>query len=168
MAATTTPTEPTTSTRPATPPTSAVPDRAVAAMLDRADIEQLVHRLGVALDEGAFDDLRDLLTADVTASTPGGVAEGLDAVVDQASRNHDATLAVQHQITGVLVDLDGDGASVRANLVVAFAVDPAAAPHERLGGVYRFGARRTADGWRLTSVEASPRWKEGEPLAPSA
>jgi hypothetical protein len=139
-------------------------------LLDRDEIATLVHRLGACLDEGRFDDLRRVFTADAVASTPGGVAEGIDAMIDQASRNHSPDDGIQHLISGVLVDLDGDSAAVRANLVVTFArrspsATTPAAP-AALGEVYRFAARRTPAGWRLTRVATTPVWVSHTPVEP--
>jgi hypothetical protein len=136
----------------------------LAGLLDRSDIATLVHRLGAALDEARFERFATIFTADVTVQTPGGVAEGLDAVVTQAARNHSATQGIQHTIGDVLVDLDRsvpDRAEVRANLVVTFA-DPlgGVGVHRRMGSVYGFQARRTAEGWRLSSVTTTVIWDE--------
>jgi hypothetical protein len=78
----------------------------------------------------------------------------------------------------VLVDIeaDGDGAQVRANLVVHFAPsvpsgadDPAPQVQYILGEVYRLDARRTTDGWRLVRVETVPVWMSGKrPAVPAA
>ena len=152
-------------------------------LLDRDEIATLVHRLGACLDEGRFDDMRRLFTPDAVASTPGGVAEGIDAMIAQASRNHSPDDGIQHLISGVLVDRDGDTATVRANLVVTFArrTPAAAAPTApaapaasgpapgapaALGEVYRFAARRTPASWRLTRVATTPVWVSHAPLEP--
>jgi hypothetical protein len=135
------------------------------ALADRAEIEDLVHRLGASLDERRFDDLRGILVEDATARTPGGLAEGRDAMVAQARRNHPVEDRIQHVISDVLIDLDGDDATVRANLVATFIrADATSRPHMVLGEVYRLHARRTADGWRLSSVETEPVWA-AEPTA---
>lgn len=148
---------------------------AVAELVERDEIARLVHRLGAALDEGRFDDLRNLFVDDAVARTPGGVAEGIDALVAQAARNHAPDDGIQHLISGVLVDRAGDRATVRANLVVTFARrNPGAAAPSPLGGeapsalgeVYRFAARRTPDGWRLARVETVPVWVSHAPVAP--
>lgn len=129
-------------------------------LVDRDEITALVHRLGACMDEGRFDGLRAIFTGDATASTPGGRADGLDAVVAQAARNHSADDRIQHVITDVVVDLDGDSATVRANLVVTFARGAGLpAPRRQLGEVYRFTARRTPASWRLASVETTPVWQ---------
>lgn len=130
----------------------------LAELRDRADITDLVHRLGACLDEHRFEDLRALLTDDVTASTPGGTAHGIGAVIGQATRNHVGYDRLQHVITNLLVDLDGDRAAVRANLV-AVRVRPATGDQATLGSVYRFQLRRTPRGWRFIQVKVEPVWQ---------
>ena len=147
---------------PTTAPTASTDPR-LAHLLARVEIEDLVHGLGAALDDGTFDDLRRLLTDDVSASTPGGQAAGIDAVIGQAARNHDPEAAIQHLITDVVVHVDGDDATVRANLVVTFADRPDdPTPTRRQGSRYTFAARRTAAGWRLSRIATTPVWKHDE------
>ncbi len=122
-------------------------------MNDRQHIVDLISRLGRWLDDKRFDDARSVLTEDVTVSTPGGQAEGIERVVAQASRNHQ--VPTQHLITNVLVDLDGDTATATANLLVTFAGDTV----EQQGERYRFGAARTDAGWRLRRIEVTPIWR---------
>jgi ketosteroid isomerase-like protein len=121
-------------------------------MNDRQDITDLISRLGRWLDDKRFDDARTVLTEDVTVSTPGGQAEGIERVVAQASRNHQ--VPTQHLITNVLVDLDGDTATATANLLVTFSE-----PFSQQGERYLFGAARTPDGWRLRRIEVTPIWR---------
>ncbi len=150
----------------------------LADLADRDEITHLVYRLGVALDEGRFDDLRSLFTPEGSASTPGGTAEGIDSVVAQAARNHPPDMSIQHVTTNILVDVDDPRrrATVRANLIVTFAPGrpggaaggPPIVPAARytLGEIYRFEAVRTADGWRLSRVETTPVWSIGERPVP--
>jgi len=142
-------------------------------LVDRNDITDLVHRLGAALDDGHFDELRSLLVDEVTVRTPGGTAGGRDAVVAQASRNHRPDRPIQHVITNVLIDLDGDRAHVRANLVVAFgplastlrAARPLERPVEYTSGqVYGFDLSRTPDGWRFAAIDTTAVWTSGTPV----
>ena len=153
------------------------------AIADHREITDLVYRLGVALDEGQPGDLRQLLADDATVHTPGGQAAGREALIAQAERNHPADQHFQHVTTNVLVDLAGDRATARANLVVHITTpddQPAASPprpgparppalRASLGEVYSFDLVRTAGGWRFSRVEASPRWLDGDlPPTPAA
>lgn len=144
-------------------------------LVDRIEITDLVNRLGVALDEGHFDDLRSLLAEDATVRTPGGTSEGREAVVAQASRNHPPEQPIQHVITNLLVDLDGARANARANLVVYFgplagapdsAVPPAPPVEYTTGEVYHYDLVRTSDGWRFSRIRTTPLWRSGTPFPP--
>ncbi|HZM43062.1 MAG TPA: nuclear transport factor 2 family protein [Acidimicrobiales bacterium] len=139
---------------------------------DRAEITDLVALLGACLDDGTFDDMAELLAEDATVRTPGGRAEGRDAVIAQAIRTHPADQSFHHVITNVLVDVVGDRATARANLVVNISVpadgpaDPSApapvpAPRAGIGEVYHFGLSRTPAGWRFSRVEIVPVWLSG-------
>jgi ketosteroid isomerase-like protein len=147
---------------------------------DRAEIIDLVARLGACLDDAHFDELADLMVEDATVRTPGGQAEGRSAVIAQAARTHPADQSFHHVITNVLVAVDGDLATARANLVVhvsvpgdgpadANAASPAPAPRAGIGDVYHFGLSRTPAGWRFSRVEIVPVWRSGTlpPTAPA-
>ena len=138
--------------------------RTLDLLLDRQEITDLVSALGRCLDERDFDGLRELFTADASATTPGGTSTGHDALVEQARRRHSSDQGIQHVITNVLIDLDGDQARVRANLLVSFAkTGPDDAQPFLLGEVYRFELRRTADGWRFTRLGSTPVWTLNRP-----
>lgn len=128
------------------------------ALTDRAALTDLVHRLGLWLDGRADDDPEQLFTLDVTASTPGGEAVGRDAIVAQARHNHD--MPTHHLIGNVLPAVDGDTATIRANVTGHFVRAEGGVPGPtELGGRYRLGATRTAAGWRLTSIAVEPVWR---------
>ncbi|SNR39551.1 nuclear transport factor 2 family protein [Actinomadura mexicana] len=120
----------------------------------RAELSALVSRLGRWLDDKSPGDGRAIFAEDAEAHTPGGVARGVDALVAQARRNH--TVPTQHFITDPLIDVDGDHAAIGANLLVVFAREDGV---RLLGERYELRAVRTADGWRITRVEARPIWE---------
>jgi hypothetical protein len=137
-------------------------------LCDRTEITDLVYRLGACLDEGRFDDLRHLVVEDASVRGPGGQAEGREALIAQAHRNHPSDQRFQHVTTNILVDLDDDGAEVRANLVVTIATPdetptdaPAPPPRCTIGELYRFELVRTAAGWRFSRIEIVPLWLSG-------
>lgn len=127
------------------------------SLADRAELTDLVSRLGRWLDDASTATPADLLTDDVTVSTPGGQATGRDAVVAQALRTH-AHVVTQHVITDVLADVEAGHATVTANLLATFAREGGP---ETLGERYAFTARRTGAGWRLRSIEVLPLWRRG-------
>lgn len=140
--------------------------RQLQELIDRSEITELVNRLGVWLDEKRWDEARSILTEDATAKTPGGSVAGVDQLAQQARQNH--VVPTHHVITNVLIDLDGDRATVGANLIATFVTGPdRSGPHFQLGERYRFEAIRTPDGWRLSQVESTPVWSAGSrPVSP--
>ena len=125
---------------------------------DRAELSDLISRLYVAMDAHQFDDLRGIFTDDATATTPGGMASGREALIEQAARNHTSDVTHHHLTTNVLVEVDGDRASVRANQLVLFNRNNRV--EQAIGTVNRFTARRTADGWRLTTLDTDLLWRQ--------
>ncbi|WP_395245113.1 nuclear transport factor 2 family protein [Agromyces sp. MMS24-K17] len=131
---------------------------------ERAQLTDLVSHLGASLDEHRFEALRELFTDDATATTPGGTAEGRDAVINQATRNHVGFERLHHVMTNVLVQPDPavEGAprtaSIRANLIAHFA-HADGVPVLALGAIYRLGARETDAGWRIADLRVTPVWR---------
>lgn len=127
-------------------------------MTDQPDT--LLPRLYTALDDHRFDDLAEFSTADVTATTPGGRLAGREELVAQATRTHARVPALQHQLSGVLIDQDGAEAVLRANLVAVFAGDDGA-PTFELGSVWRGRARLDGGAWRISEFSIAPVWQRG-------
>ncbi|WP_433178709.1 nuclear transport factor 2 family protein [Actinoallomurus sp. CA-150999] len=123
---------------------------------DSAELVALVTRLGIWLDEKRFDEARTIFTEDAAADTAGGSVRGVDALAAQARRSHPADVATQHFITNPRIEVDGDRATIDANLLVVFA---APTGQRILGERYRLEAARTAGGWRISRVAASPIWE---------
>lgn len=150
----------TTITRPASPAT-------LAELADRIELTELVSRLGRWLDDPASATPESLLTDDVRVRSPGGEARGRDRVVAQAKRTHEAVMT-QHAMSDVIPDIDGDEATITSNLLVAFVGDGVGSvPTYQSGTRYRFGARRTPTGWRLTRIDVAPVWEVGERPTPA-
>lgn len=121
----------------------------LAALTDRIEITEVVAGLGRWLDDKRWDDAGEVLTDGVRITSPGGTAHGLDVAVAQARRNHDEV--TQHLFTNVVVDLDGDRATVGAESLIALA-------ERRLGSRYAFEFARTAAGWRIDALTVTPIW----------
>jgi hypothetical protein len=132
-------------------------------LTDRAELAELVTRQSLWLDERRFDDAGAIFTEDASVVTQGGRSQGLDDIARQAERVHTRFDRTQHVTSNVLIDLDGDRATVKANLIAAFVHDPAPEPALMVGERYHFEAVRTPRGWRFSRVEITPLWRSDEP-----
>ncbi len=124
------------------------------------DLTRLLPRIYTALDEHRFDDLPAFYTPNVTAVTPGGKLSGHAELVAQASRNHDDSHGLQHLVSTVLIEDDGDSATLRANLVAIFSGSDRT-PVFELGSVWRGRAQRDGDTWRISEFAITPLWQRG-------
>jgi hypothetical protein len=128
------------------------------ALTDRAELTDLVSRMALWLDGRAGGDAEALFTPGVTASTPGGAVSGREAVAAQARRNHD--MPTHHLIGNVLATIEGDAATISANITGHFVRAEGTVPGPtELGGRYALEATRTAAGWRLQSIAVEPVWR---------
>jgi hypothetical protein len=128
-------------------------------LIDRAEIADLVSKVGRTLDEHHFDDLEDVFVEDATGTTPGGTASGRASLIDQARRNHEQYQWLQHEFSDVLVEVAGDEATVRANLLGVFGYTTDRRPDRQLGAVYTCHAVRTPDGWRFDAFTVESVWR---------
>lgn len=137
----------------------------LGALLDRAEIQDLLDRYVVGTDERRFDDawLQSIFTDDVVVEFPVGSpgAEGLAAFTRQTMARWDRTL---HLTSNHVIRLDGDRAAVRANLTATHVHRPDdPGTHFRIGGVIDGETVRTADGWRLRRLRLQLVVDRGRP-----
>jgi hypothetical protein len=135
---------------------------------DRGALVDLVARLELWLDGQRYDEADTIFTEDAAVHTQGGQSQGLEALTAQARRIHADFAATQHLTSGVVADIDGDHATVRANLVAIFVREAGTCePAFAVGELYRFEAVRTSAGWRLSRVEVTPIWRSGNVPRPN-
>ena len=126
----------------------------VRGLADRAALEDLVARHSVWIDEGRWDETDRIFTEDVAVKSPRGEARGIEELLDLVKQGHDAFEQTVHNKATLVIDLDGDTAAIRAHDIALFVVDGESAAIA--GGVHHYRARRTADGWRFSSLEIVP------------
>ena len=116
---------------------------------DRIEITDLVSRFQLLLDEKRWADAGTVFTDDVAVHSPrGGELRGLDQVVAFMRQGDIDGQHAQHMTTDLLVDIDGDQATVAANSLVYYYRD-GQAPHFT-GGLRLAGTVvRTPAGWRF-------------------
>lgn len=137
-----------------------------AAAVHRIEVASLLDRYLIALDTGRLDDVwaESLFAGRAVVTFPVGGHEGLDGL---AAFHRDALAKfdrTQHLNSPALVDLDGDRATLRANLISTQVL-----PSQELfvtGTSVHGEARLTAHGWRLCVLSFRLIWKTGDP--PSA
>ncbi|MBH0776677.1 nuclear transport factor 2 family protein [Nocardia bovistercoris] len=122
-------------------------------LADRAELAELVARHSLWIDEG-FADTDRLFTDDVVVTSLRGHAQGIDALVALARKGHDAYERTLHSKSNIVIEIDGDRATVRAHDVAVFVID--AESEAVAAGIHRYQARRTAEGWRFERLDITP------------
>jgi ketosteroid isomerase-like protein len=142
----------------------------VSHWLDNARIIRVVGSYFRALDEKHFDGsrFRQILAPDARVIRPNGAAVvGPENIADSHARSFARFEATQHLLAGHDVDIDGDTAAVRANLVAIHIWKDRPAGASMLdrsftaGGVITAALARTPDGWRITRTENDVIWRTG-------
>lgn len=131
----------------------------LSAHLDRLAVAEVITRYGSSLDESNWERLSTCFAPDVTSVLAGGDPihgyEDLEAAVRFALGAYERT---QHHIAGQEIEIDGDTAVLRANLIATHVHDGQTFV---VGGVYRERLVRTPDGWRISYHELDALWMEG-------
>ncbi len=138
----------------------------LADLLDRAAITELVNGYAYGIDRRDWALYRsifaDRLEVDLAWS---GIVEtmGVDrwvATVAQMLAPFDAT---HHRMTNVSIDLDGNRATLFAQMVARHMLEIDGVQHmHRIGGHYTHHVVREAGGWRITRLGLIITWEEGD------
>ncbi|MGW8066192.1 nuclear transport factor 2 family protein [Streptomyces ziwulingensis] len=143
-----------------------------AAAGARAEIAGLLHRYLLSLDDGELDDAwsAGLFTEDAVVAFPVSRHEGADGMAAYHRSALSAFAATQHLGSPAVVELDGDRATLRANLISTHVHHAHHAPPQGdvpplfATGTFVDGeARRTARGWRLSLLAFRLLWADGSP-----
>ena len=136
-------------------------DRALQELLDRAAITDLLSQRGRLGDEIRYDDVRDVFADDVVFVSHDGVvrARGVDAVRTMLGGLTEKYAAFQHVISNTLIELDGDRAKVRSNIVATHILKDDPSKAWVVKGSYHDEAVRTPDGWRLSRCQPHRVWE---------
>ena len=126
----------------------------IRALADRAELADLVARHSLWIDEGRFDETHRLFTDDVVVRSPRGEAHGIQTLVGLVRSGHDQYARTLHSKSNLVIEVDGDTASVRAHDVAVFVLDDKS--EAIAAGIHRYGARRTEDGWRFDRLVVTP------------
>ncbi len=146
---------------------------AVRALLDRSEIDAVITRYFVGLDERRFTDawVRSIFTDDVRLTFPIGDHTGTAGLAESSRQGVAPFVRTLHHSTNHVIDLDGDRAAIRATLVADHIHPPKVVASRGPGATSRFtiGAHvegeavRTGRGWRISRLTMVLAWTEGRP-----
>ncbi|MDF9875901.1 nuclear transport factor 2 family protein [Cellulosimicrobium cellulans] len=93
-----------------------------------------------SVDEARYDETDQLFTEDVTVTSLRGEAHGVVELVALVRAGHDRYARTLHHKANLVVELDGDAATVRAHDLAVFVVDDDS--ESIAAAVHRYGPRR--------------------------
>jgi SnoaL-like domain len=134
---------------------------------DPMAVRDTVSRYGRFIDDRDWAGLASILAGTIRldfTSLWGGEPEEMTAT-DLVGRWRDMSEhldATQHLITGILPTIEGDTATVVANLVAIHRrVQAMGGSLWTVGGTYRFGLRWTAQQWVIEALSLRVAWVDG-------
>ena len=126
---------------------------------DRDEVRDFVTRMGHFLD-GLGGDPTEIYDRDVVVRSPRGEFRGYDEALAFITRERPTGEQTQHFHSDVLVDVQGDRATVTANQLVEF-FQPRQVPHRTSGLRLTYTLVRRPSGWRLLEAEVELAWIVG-------
>jgi len=143
---------------------------AVSGLADRAEISGLLSRYYSAIDDKRLDPatMEAVFTADARLTRPNGASlTGPEAIAVSQAESFARFRATHHVSSDHVIDLDGDSARIRANLIAMHLwADTERDPntlqaHFLAGGVVHALAVRTSQGWRISEASMRNTWRTG-------
>jgi len=142
------------------------------ALSDRAELIELLGRYADIADQKEFSTLPGLVHTDPLTIDFGSVAGippmtvPLGDYVETLRATFGRFVATHHVITGHVVEIDGDHATIHAHVRAEHWLPEGNGPKYWLVvGFYDNEAVRTPDGWRLTRVKLTSTYQENPELA---
>jgi hypothetical protein len=128
---------------------------------DRLEVDDLLTRYTLAVDDHAWDRLDEVFTRDahIDYTATGGIAGSLPEVKAWLAETLPVFTGMQHVLGQKEVVLDGDTARVRAYFLNPLVMDRPQGPWQMdVGGVYHHELVRTPDGWRSRRLHEQLLW----------
>jgi SnoaL-like domain len=144
-----------------------------ATWMDKLALTELIEKYFQLVDDKDFavEKMQALFTESGTLTRPNdSVVRGAAEIVESNNKSFSRFRATQHLPSGYVVEVVGDEATIRANVMAMHlwadgCGDTNALERHFVGGVVlRASARRTADGWRLTNLGGRNIWRSGSAL----
>jgi 3-phenylpropionate/cinnamic acid dioxygenase small subunit len=120
---------------------------------DRLEIEQLLVRYCHAVDQRDWDAYRAVYTPDaVIDDVSAGPSQSVDAMVTFLSRALESVVVIQHAVSTMLIEIDGETASARTVCHCPVVLDRGGGVTETFfqGLWYVDELVRTPEGWKIS------------------
>jgi hypothetical protein len=146
----------------------------ISELADREEISGVVSRYFSAIDDKRLDPatMESVFTANGRMTRPNGASlTGPEAIAASLGESFARFRATHHVSSDHIIDLDGDRARLRANLIAMHLwADTERDPntlqtHFLAGGVLHALAVRTSQGWRISEVSMRNTWRTGSGYA---
>jgi ketosteroid isomerase-like protein len=118
---------------------------------DKDAIRELMHRYCFCMDEGRFEELASLFSADGVWTAPYRTATGPADIEAWLRQSVPATPKRMHYVMNSIIAVEGDRATARSNYLVM--VEGAEGPVPSVCGTYVDAYTRTDAGWRFSRRE---------------
>jgi 3-phenylpropionate/cinnamic acid dioxygenase small subunit len=137
---------------------------------DRVEIEELLFRFMASFDRKDWDAMRASLANRIDCDyssfrgTPRATITGEDYVEQRKTAL--SSLKTQHNLSNLSISGTEPNAEVRCNYAILrfhAEFDGSREKFFHSYGTYRFGVVRSADGWRIASIEQTLLMSEGNP-----
>jgi hypothetical protein len=136
-------------------------------MADRIEIDDLLTRYAMAIDDGDWDALDSVFTPEATIdyTSAGGIRGSFPEVKAWLEKALALFPVRQHVIANKRVVIDGDRATVRAYFFNPMLLNLADGSSRSApgGGYYNHRLVRTAEGWRSEELVEDEVWRDGLP-----
>ena len=154
----------------------------IARIEARQEIEQLLNRYAVLIDDHEFGELASLFALDATFGSPGSVTTGRAAIEEMYASRGDLYPISLHVVHGLVLDFDDDehahaivlGFSEQANsdktVITQFRYHDA---YVRVGGSWLFASRKVLTLYAMSHAELAAgglthelrkRWPHRDPM----
>jgi hypothetical protein len=134
---------------------------------DRLAIQDLLTHYCYAVDDRNWDAYRGLFTPDavVDDTVTGGIKSSVEEHITYMKRALSKVLLSQHAISTILVNFNGNHASVRAHCSCPMVLDMGESKTQVFfqGLWYRNSLIRTSDGWKIEQLLEEGYWTHNVP-----
>ena|ERR1700722_15870528 len=134
----------------------------------RFEIQDILARYCYAVDDRNWNAYRELFTSDgvIDDTVTGGIRSGVEEHITYMKKALSKVLMSQHAISTVLVELNGDDATVRAHCSCPMVLDTGENDSHVLfqGLWYRESLIRAEEGWKIRNLLEEGYWKHNAPI----